>query len=35
LSEKWSKLERAGYAVLARLYELWPEKVAIKERQGL
>ncbi|NCD25674.1 MAG: U32 family peptidase [Deltaproteobacteria bacterium] len=35
LSEKWAELERAGYAVLARLHEPVPEKVTIKERQGL
>ncbi len=35
LSEKWSELERAGYTVLARLHEPVPEKVTLKERQGL
>lgn len=35
LSGKWAELEKAGYAVLARLHEPVPEKVSIKERQGL
>ena len=35
LSEKWTELEKAGYAVLARLHEPVPDKVALKERQGL
>ena len=35
LSEKWAELERAGYTVLARLHEPVPEKVTLKERQGL
>lgn len=35
LSGKWAELEKAGYAILARLHEPVPEKVSIKERQGL
>ncbi len=35
LSEKWVELEKAGYALLARLHEPVPDKVALKERQGL
>lgn len=35
LSEKWTELEKAGYTVLARLHEPVPEKVSLKERQGL
>jgi putative protease len=35
LSEKWAELEKAGYALLTRLHEPLPDKVVIKERQGL
>lgn len=35
LSQKWSELEKAGYALLARLHEPVPDKVTLKERQGL
>ncbi len=35
LSDKWIELERAGYACFARLHEPVPDKVTIKERQGL
>lgn len=35
LSEKWTELEKAGYTLLTRLHEPVPDKVSIKERQGL
>lgn len=35
LSEKWMELEKAGYALLTRLHEPVPEKIRLKERQGL
>jgi putative protease len=35
LSQKWTELEKAGYALLARLHEQMPDRVMVKERQGL
>lgn len=35
LSAKWSELDRAGYALFTRLHEPVPDKLAMKERQGL
>jgi putative protease len=35
LSGKWTELEKAGYAMFARLHEPMPDRVAVKERQGL
>lgn len=35
LSAKWAELEKAGYALFARLHEPVPDKVALKDRPGL
>ena len=35
LSRKWAELEKSGYALLARMHEPVPDKIELKERQGL
>ena len=32
---KWAELEKSGYALLARMHEPVPDKIELKERQGL